>query len=266
MPKPDRFPYPTPTACALVLEDDPPSRDLLQSQLEVLGYDSDTAATGKEAYALWQTKLHSIVLTDCNLPGMSGFELAAAIRRADKKMKSPTLIVAITAHPVQHIAEQCHASGIDFTLTKPVLLENLREIFERRVPHGAVKAPRAMPNRGMAESHKAPIDRILVGNLIGDDPARCKRLFSALVKGLQANIGLLDEAYANHSISDLSSAAHRLRSSALAVGAHELARLCRDLEIAGRNNHWHSLLRMRPALKHAVNEVTNYVTDQFCRE
>lgn len=244
-----------PPHCVLVLEDDPSSRELMKYQLKFLGYDSDAFASAEEGYEQWQTKHHKIVITDCNLPGMSGFDLAAAIRTAEHGIDSPTTVIGITGYGLDDVAEDYRLSGMDFCLVKPVLLSDLTEIFPQRDAGGAAE---------VSDGRALSSDRIALSKLIGDDREKCMGLFSALVKSLQEGISVLDDAYANRSAHSLRNAAHRLRSSALAVGANQLAGLCREAETFGRDENWQQLSVSYPVLQDAITALMQDVKDLFC--
>jgi CheY-like chemotaxis protein len=107
----------------LVVDDEPLVCDAVKMMLAFDGHEVETASNGKEALALLERSQFDLVITDFQMPTMKGDELAAAIKARNPKQP----IVMITAY-----AEMLHASGnpltgVDYVISKPFLLENLRE-------------------------------------------------------------------------------------------------------------------------------------------
>lgn len=114
----------------LLVDDNPVNRELIQQQLEALGYMVDTAEDGVAALHLWRDGCYSAVLTDINMPNMNGYELAKELRGRGVKM--PILAVTATALASEKI--QCKRAGITDLLLKPLSLETLREALLQHLP------------------------------------------------------------------------------------------------------------------------------------
>ncbi len=114
----------------LVVDDEPFVCDAVRMMLAFDGHEVETANSGREALALFEKDKFDVVITDFAMPAMKGDELAAAI-----KAKAPGQpVVMITAY-----AEMLHASGnplkgVDFMISKPFLLENLRDAIAKVSP------------------------------------------------------------------------------------------------------------------------------------
>ncbi|MDB5946135.1 MAG: domain S-box protein, partial [Ramlibacter sp.] len=92
----------------LLADDHPVNRALLEQQLETLGYASETAPDGNEALRRWQSGRFGLVLTDCQMPGMDGYELARQIRKREAAAGArPTPIIACTAMALEGEAQKC---------------------------------------------------------------------------------------------------------------------------------------------------------------
>lgn len=126
----------------LVVDDHPINRLVLLRQVNALGYPAEDAANGVEALAKWDTGRFDIVVTDCNMPEMSGYELARAIRdREEQQRHSRTPIIACTANAMSGEVEKCYGAGMDDYLAKPITLAHLARVLERwRVVRGASPA------------------------------------------------------------------------------------------------------------------------------
>ncbi len=112
----------------LVAEDNEINQIVLSNQLDILGYPHDIAANGRDALTKWKSGLYDLVLTDCHMPLMDGFELTSAIRKLETEQDaSHTPIIAITANALAGEAEKCINMGMDGYLAKPVELNELKK-------------------------------------------------------------------------------------------------------------------------------------------
>lgn len=111
----------------LVVDDEPFVCDAVRMMLAFDGHQVETAGSGKEALSLFQKGKYDVVLTDYAMPAMKGDELAVAI----KAISPGQPIVLITAYAEMLKSEDNPLQGVDFIVSKPFLLENLREAIEK---------------------------------------------------------------------------------------------------------------------------------------
>jgi len=119
----------------LVVEDNAVNRLVITRLLQRLGAAVTVAANGKEALGAVATDSPEVVLMDCQMPIMDGFEATRELRRREAPGHHIP-VVALTANATEGDREQCFAAGMDAYLTKPVCLEDLRSTFSRWVPPG----------------------------------------------------------------------------------------------------------------------------------
>ncbi|WP_334022067.1 ATP-binding protein [Burkholderia orbicola] len=114
-------------ANALVVEDITMNREIIRSQLEHLGVAATTAKSGQEAIDAISRHKFDIILLDCNLPDISGYDVAQHIKNATDRESSRTPIIAISADVDAAHVKKCLNSGMSGIITKPINLQTLRE-------------------------------------------------------------------------------------------------------------------------------------------
>jgi signal transduction histidine kinase/CheY-like chemotaxis protein len=117
----------------LVAEDNVTNQKVVARLLEKRGCRVDIAANGKEALEMWSRLPYDVILMDCQMPDMDGYEATAEIRRRELEdtARRRTPIVALTANAMKGDAEKCLASGMDDFISKPVQLQNLLRAIQR---------------------------------------------------------------------------------------------------------------------------------------
>ena len=119
----------------LVVEDNAVNRMVIERQLLSLGYSPDVAEDGKKGLERWRTGDYAMILSDCHMPVMNGFEMTGEIRREENERGlKRTPIIAITANALQGEAELCYAAGMDAYLSKPVRLEDMKKTLLDNLP------------------------------------------------------------------------------------------------------------------------------------
>src|SRR5579875_253922 len=114
----------------LLVDDHPPNRTIVLQQLRRLGYEADIARNGREAIDAALGGRYELVLMDCVMPEVDGFEATRQIR-ARERSGGHVSIVAMTANAMEGDREACLRAGMDDYIAKPVRLAQLRRIVER---------------------------------------------------------------------------------------------------------------------------------------
>jgi len=113
----------------LLAEDNKINSKVAARQLQKLGYEVDTAMNGQEAVDAMEHTTYGLVLMDCQMPVMDGFEATRTIRRMEKTGSSRKIpIIAMTANFSEEDRERCKQAGMDDFITKPVKIKVLGEL------------------------------------------------------------------------------------------------------------------------------------------
>lgn len=221
----------------LLAEDNVTNRDVIQQQLLLLGYASVAVADGEAALAQWRSGRYGMLLTDCHMPKMDGFQLTAAIRAAGKGNQHFP-IVMVTANAMKGEEERCLASGIDGYLTKPLRLSELGAMMARFLPAGNDdKQSSADESDSTNENGAFPVwDKQMLTQLVGDQPQLHRRLLDKFQINADKQIASLLLLAEEGDASLVADVAHKLKSAARSVGAMALGELCQQIEQAGRQN------------------------------
>ena len=206
----------------LVVDDYPANRQLLSSQLVYLGHRVMEAKDGEQALELWRTHAFDVVITDCNMPQLNGYELTGAIRDEERAQGVPrTLILGFTANAQPEEKVRCLEAGMDDCLFKPIRLADLdRWLAERFVETSSARPP------------ASEIDLSGLEPYIGGDRTQIDRLLRKLAESNREDRENLLHAQANDNLPALKDLAHRIKGGARIVGARHLIEACEQLERA----------------------------------
>jgi PAS domain S-box-containing protein len=216
----------------LVVDDNPTNLSVISQQLAVLGYKAQVAANGVEALKMWQKYPYPIILTDCHMPEMDGYELSETIRKQEKDIH--TTIIAITADALKGTAEKCFNAGMDDYLTKPMQLNELQaSLLKWSGEHGIKEIT---TKNETVDNKEEVIDISILKNLLGiDDPHQLFGFYKDFLDTSLVTVKQINDAIRSKDVTEIGKLAHKLKSSAKTVGAQSLATMCQLMEDAGKN-------------------------------
>ena len=224
----------------LLADDNETNREVIQEQLRILGFASEAVEDGLEALLRWRTGDYALLLSDCHMPKMDGFQLTTAIRAEAKGTEFP--IIAITADALQGEAERCIKNGMSDYLSKPVRLADLDNMLAKWLPRKQpIKELPIAPDPLERISKTTVWDANVLVKMIGGDMATQRRLLDKFLTCARDSVSELERAVQSGNPTLVADLAHKLKSPALTVGAMQLGELCAQLESAGRTGNLNTI-------------------------
>ena len=240
-------------ATLLLVEDNEVNRQVALGMLAKLGYSAEVAEDGIEALDALRRARYDLVLMDCQMPRLDGYETTAHVRAMEGEVRN-TPIVAMTASAMAGDRERCIAAGMDDYVSKPIAIDELSDAISRNLSRRR-RLSEDPSSQSLADGDDAPIDAVAgdPANSPGPDDNASSPLDPAVVHRLRElpsddisvfdNVGMIFLRTSAAEMDDARSAAdaedwdrlayviHQLGGAAGIIGAATLANRCHDLEI-----------------------------------
>ena len=207
----------------LVVDDYAANRLVLSQQLAYLGHEVLEACDGVQALAVWNEQPFDIVLTDCDMPSMNGYQLAEAIRQTEQARGEPAcLLLGFTANAVAEEKQRCLEAGMDECLFKPISLAQLSARLQQLQTQYFSDETSTELTRASLDSH---LKTLALGNL-----SALKTLYEELTSSTHTDIQQITELLARDDRTGLAHLAHRVKGGARLIRYEQLILTCENLE------------------------------------
>ena len=202
----------------LVVDDHPANRLLMCQQLGFLGHRFTTEHDGAAGLKTWKTGKFDLVIADCNIPVLNGYELTRAIRKHElASSQRPCTVLGFTANAQPEERQRCKQAGMDDCLFKPISLTLLSQRLAMLEP--LFHCPEAFNADALSP-------------LTGGDKERTRLLLEELLRSNCQDLKTLLELPDNGELQTFVEIAHRIKGAARIVGAQSLINNCEALEQA----------------------------------
>lgn len=220
----------------LIVEDNEVNRTLALRQLEKLGYPARAVTNGMEALEAVKGSSFGVVLMDCLMPEMDGFQTTRAIREMEAGTGRRTPIIALTANVTDRDREACLEAGMDDFVPKPVMIESLRDALAQWLAPADAEERAATEGAGDGDRGPTILDPSSLRALrddVGEETVA--RLVGMYLSNLPTRTVAIRDAVDRGDLKALHLTAHTLKSASAALGASRLAAICEEIEAAARN-------------------------------
>ncbi len=213
----------------LIADDNSTNRFVALAQLEKLGYPADAVANGAEAIEALQHGNYDLVLMDCEMPVMDGYEATGRIRKSG----TPHFpIIALTANAMPGDRDKCIREGMDDFLAKPVDLEALAQVLAKWLPGTDPQdAVQSVGHAAPAPAAATFDSAAFLKRLMGDRPLAIS-IIKGFVEGVPSQLETLRTRLVEADGPGARLQAHALKGSAATVTADSLRAIALELEQA----------------------------------
>jgi two-component system, sensor histidine kinase len=270
----------------LVAEDNPVNQDVIADAVRELGYQFALVDNGKAAVEHVQSGHYGLVLMDCRMPVMDGFEATKAIRKAESEsglaIRIP--IIAVSANAMKGDREKCLACGMDDHMAKPFTLSGLRATLGRWIPKTRAENNMPVPGQGVMGPHAESdssisgttrrntdpsgspdrffLDAEYANSLRTTKPDLWRRLKVSFLKLSGASQDALSAALQIRDTATVKLFADSLKFAAANVGATRLAEVCSDLQAAAHADNLDACRRHCAELAIAVAATREFMENE----
>ncbi|MEQ1557468.1 MAG: EAL domain-containing protein [Methyloglobulus sp.] len=253
----------------LLAEDNVINQEVAKGMLKAIGCQVQVAQNGLEALELSSHTVYDLILMDCHMPGMDGFETTAKIRQREQSNSlNRTPIIALTADIQKGVVDQCIDSGMDDYISKPYSQKQLQEMLVKWLPDNLKVLVKQVPASISAKKTQDAlnvIDQAALENLrplatsTGDN--LLQKAIGLFLDTADQEMDLLQKAVHDKNAAELASIAHKVKSSYANLGAKTLANNAAALETIGRQGHTqgaesilHTMVNQLPIVMEALRK------------
>jgi signal transduction histidine kinase/HPt (histidine-containing phosphotransfer) domain-containing protein/ActR/RegA family two-component response regulator len=231
----------------LVAEDDPTNQAVVLAQLSKLGFVADLAGTGAEAIRALEAREYDLILMDCHMPEMDGYEATRRIRASGKR---DVPIIALTADAMQGHHGRCIRDGMNDFLSKPVELRQLSDVLAKWLRGDRAPSPIQAAAVGTGEAVPVFDESGLLGRLMNDREL-ARTVLGGFLQDCPLQLALLSERLAEADAPGTRRQAHKIKGAAACVSAESLRALMLQMERAATAN---DLTRVSALLPRATED------------
>ena len=246
----------------LVAEDNVVNQKVVARMIEKLGYAADIVGNGIEAVNAVSHLPYDIVLMDCQMPEMDGFEATCRIRAMAGLLRHPH-IVAMTANALQGDKEKCLAGGMDDYIAKPIRQDELTGAIDRCLSRTKV----AQQNSAKATTNVQLVDDSALQELHAlvseDEPDFVEQLLRIFMIETPGRIETIRRAAGMSDSRGVRETAHLLKGTCKQLGLIAMSEICQKLEDQGRSDGMQGCVEWMSNLEHIFSETKELLRTKY---
>jgi signal transduction histidine kinase/DNA-binding response OmpR family regulator/HPt (histidine-containing phosphotransfer) domain-containing protein len=259
----------------LLAEDNIVNQKVAVRFLEKLDYRVEVVADGEAALSAWMSGHFDLILMDCQMPKLDGYETTREIRRLeDGKRHIP--IVALTAHAMKGAEEECRAAGMDGYLTKPIDRAKLEACIGDLIPNTSTtglmhalkeltsdateaRGPRAVETPRGSEPADLPVDWMALINSLDGDQAFARELVETFIGTGDRELASIAAALLTGDDATMRESAHTLKSASANLRAQAAISAASELELAAGAGQSAQIPDLADKLKSEIERAIEYL-------
>ena len=259
----------------LLVEDNLTNQQVALGVLRMLGFSADIANNGREALQVLESQDYDLVLMDCQMPEMDGFEATRRIRDAQSAVRNHQIpVVAMTANAMVGDRQNCMAVGMSGYVAKPVDPALLAHELDKWLPIRKTEdgltvrqsdGPTVPPSDGLTDRQTdRPVwDRAgMLERLMGDQ-ALAQAVLQGFVTDMPRQMQALREMLAAGDLEGATRKAHTIKGAAAAVGGEVVRATAAAMEAAGRSGDLHTMRNHMTVLDAEMDELLCLIRNEF---
>jgi PAS domain S-box-containing protein len=244
----------------LIAEDNVVNQKVAVRQLQKLGYRADTVADGREALEALQRIAYDLVLMDCQMPEMDGYEATAQIRWREGRTKH-TPIIAMTAHALEGERAKCLAAGMDDYVSKPVKPEELAAVLGKFLSADGERP--ASSTELSSETMSPPVNIKRLHEAIGEEPDELHDILDIYVTQMEKSLKELTLAIAKEDFATVELIAHNCAGTSANCGMTAVVDSLQKLEKMGHENRLTGAAQLADKAKREFGRIKVFLDERF---
>jgi len=245
----------------LLAEDNLVNQKVARGTLEKMGYQIDVVSNGAEAVAAWETGRYCMILMDCQMPVMDGYQATREIRLRERGA-CHVPIIALTADAMKGTEQHCIDAGMDDYLTKPLDRARLAETIDRylasagaasSIIDGDRPAPPAPANAD------APVDWDQFVSMTDGDREFADELVQLFIDSGDAALREIRAALERGDLAAIGRAAHSFKGSSASIRAHPVSAAAARLETAAYAGDVDQISQLEQQLRREADRAREYL-------
>jgi PAS domain S-box-containing protein len=256
----------------LLVEDTPINQKVGLNQLRVLGCVADVANNGAEALSMVAIKKYDIVLMDCQMPVLDGYEATRELRRLEAanaaagsmEAHQKTVVIAMTASALKGDREKCLAAGMDDYISKPIALEKLKSVLENWSAQLKIANPKF--NGEEAKNPTADIQSLVdmarLHEIAGADLEFEREILQAFVVDTGNYLEAAKGALASGDVQTLARRAHQIKGVSATAAVRLMPEMADQLQSLAESKDWEGATKIIAELEIILTGVQKWLAPE----
>lgn len=234
----------------LVAEDNRTNQRVAAGMLAMCGCACELVSNGVEALAALHEKHFDLILMDCNMPEMDGYEATARIRAQETQGQRHIPIIAMTANAQRGDVDKCLSVGMDGYLAKPITLDALRAKLGEWLRDRSIRAPMVV---GAERRSDALLDKKTFDSLHQILGPSLHQTVEQFLEDTSHSLTRMEQALADADRETLRACAHSIKGSSANLGASGLSELAKTVEAQSREGPMDAIVPLLPQLRRVLD-------------